>query len=160
MDSKGLEITNGVILNPGQKTVISFRCNASLKNRLNSASLQRNITTSELIEHLLTTYHQHETALAEARQENSDLKQQLVERSAIKADLEEARNVINEQEKRMKVLSQVSDITQDQRLVYMFEHLKGKTDTVENAYGANFEITYHSTREVLKAIIYNTKLNQ
>lgn len=60
----------------------------------------------------------------------------------------------------IKGLNDQSAILNDQRLLFLFEHLKGKSDTVENAYGKDFNITYRSTREVLLALIYNTKLNQ
>ncbi len=51
-------------------------------------------------------------------------------------------------------------IYRDERLLYLFDKLKGQSDTVENAYGDDFQITYNSPVEVLKGIIYNTKLNQ
>ncbi|MBK8659612.1 MAG: hypothetical protein IPN22_12260 [Bacteroidetes bacterium] len=71
----------------------------------------------------------------------------------VQAENERLRKIIKEQNDQLAIYS-------DKRLLYLFDHLKGKKDTVENAYGENFAITYQKPEHIIQALIYSTKLNQ
>ena len=53
-----------------------------------------------------------------------------------------------------------NDPLKDERLLYLFENLEGTTDRIKDAYGKDFDVTYNSPMDVLRTLIYGTKLNQ
>jgi Fe-S cluster assembly iron-binding protein IscA len=74
--------------------------------------------------------------------------------------LEVALTENKELRKQLEMQKQQLAIYSDKRLLYLYENVKGKTDTVEDAYHDNFGIRYNTPQDVLKALIYSSKLNQ
>lgn len=161
------------------KVVTGFRLLPILKKELIEEAGWARMSVSEYGEAILLNRHKPSPELetlnkkvAEQRQEIDRLTklstEQLQEIEKLKTGVAVASNrqsdqtkTENEQlRKQIEELNNQLTILDDQRLLYLFEHLKGKSDTVENAYGKDFKITYNTTREVLLALIYNTKLNQ
>jgi hypothetical protein len=54
----------------------------------------------------------------------------------------------------------IAAILEDKRLLQLFQGVKGKKDTVENAKGENFEIVYNTPLDLLAAMIYSFKLKK
>jgi len=57
-------------------------------------------------------------------------------------------------------LSSANSIFKDQRLLYLYEQVKGRKDKVENAFSDDFDIVYNSPEAVLIALIYSCELNK
>lgn len=75
-----------------------------------------------------------------------------VKQAEAEAEIVQLRKQLEEQNNQLAIYS-------DQRLIYLYENVKGKKDIVENAYGDNFEITYDTPVQVLLALIYSSKIN-
>lgn len=147
------------------KTVTGVRTSPELKMELTNEAINRGMSISEYGELLFYNRNKEteETVqlrknLAALQQENEKLKTLVTQNDSkqLEAVLEEnklIRITIEEQSRQLALFN-------DKRLLYIFQHLKGKKDIVENAYGDNFEITYETPVDVILASIYSTKLNK
>ena len=155
------------------KVVTGVRTTPILKNEVMYESSEAGMSVSEYLEVILLNRHKESPEMdrltkkvTEQEQEISRLTKMSAEQfqqiEKMKAQEAAAGNKQTENDQLRKKNEELTNrliIYSDERLLYLFEHVKGKSDTVENAYGDNFKITYQSTYEVLKAILYNTKLN-
>jgi DNA-binding transcriptional MerR regulator len=142
------------------KVVTGVRMSPGLKDELIEEASYAGLSVSEYSEVILLNRHKESPEVERLAKKVSE-QQQEIERLKAEGSGQAELKTENEQlKKQIEGLNNQLSIYSDQRLLYLFEHLKGKTDTVENAYGKDFKITYESAREVLTAIIYNTKLNQ
>ncbi len=161
------------------KEVIGVRAIRGLKDELTHEAPGAGLSVSEYCEMILMNRHKESPEMerlaqkvaeqqqeierltklsAEQLQQFEKLKTQVATTGNQQSELFKTENA--ELRKKIEELNNRLTIYSDERLLYLFEYLKGKNDTVENAYGDNFKITYQSTYEVLRAILYNTKLNQ
>ncbi len=145
------------------KVVTGVRTPPELKMQLTEEAGECGMSTSEYCEMLLWNRHDHK---AEAERLALKAKQQQQEIETLKAQVAagvkqlEVAGVENaELRKKMEELNNHLSIFSDQRLIYLYENLKGRTDTVENAYAADFTITYDTPVQVLIALIYSSELN-
>jgi hypothetical protein len=144
--------------------VVGIRTIPSLKMELNDEARQRGITLSEnCVLHLANRHN--------IRLELEDLKLCVAEQKAeierLTSSNANALNQVNDTSKKSEQLAKQLELMQaqpgilnDERLLYLFDKLKGKKDVVENAFGENFEIVYETPEKVLIALIYSSKLNQ
>ena len=146
---------------------IGIRVSPGLKDELNFEASELGQTSSEYGESILHNRHKH-------KEEIEKLKQTLAERDktiaalntkAVSVEKLEATIATYQKEiggfkELVAKLTAESDIFKDKRLHYLFQHLKGKKDKVDNAYGDDFEISYDSLKAVLTALIYSCKLNK
>lgn len=124
--------------------VVGIRALPKLKHELSTESSEIGVTLSEYCESILANRHT----------ENPEL--------------EQLRNKVAEQQSEIESLNaalaikpepvQAPAILSDERLLFLFDKLKGKSDKVENAYGDDFAITYNTPQDVLIAIIYSSQL--
>lgn len=147
------------------KVVTGVRTQPELKMQLTNEAGECGMSTSEYCELLLLNRHDQKTEIEllalkvkEQQQEMETLRAQLAttgvkELEVLQEENAQLRKIIKEQTNQLSIYS-------DQRLLYLFDHLKGKKDTVENAYGENFAITYQKPEHIIQALIYSTKLNQ
>lgn len=149
------------------KVNVGIRTLPVLKSTLNYEALELGQTTSEYGETILANRHKY-------KEENVKLKQVLAERDKTIAELNS--QAVNTEKRGVELaayqneiaglkelvakLTAESDIFKDKRLYYLFQHLKGKKDKVDNAYGDDFDIVYNSPTAVLIALIYSCKLNK
>jgi hypothetical protein len=114
------------------KLVFSVRISANLKQELFEEAQAARWNTSEYGEMILENRHRNS-------EENSKLKQ--------KNDLLEKEN--NELKNENLGLKRIVGHSSRERLKFLFEKVKGKKDTVDNAYGDKFEIVYDSTNKLV-----------
>lgn len=161
------------------KVVTGIRMTAALKDELIEEASYADLSVSEYGEVILLNRHKESPETERLTQKVSE-QQREIERltkltveqlqeigtlkalgAAVDGKQTEALKAENERlRKKIEELNNQLAIYSEPRLLYLFENLKGKSDTVENAYGKNFKITYQSPHEVLTALIYNAKLNQ
>lgn len=146
------------------KPVVGVRTAPELKDILIDEAAEAGISLSEYCETILFNRHkgngeseQLTRVLAEQKKEIEALKGQIAaseqQLKAIQAENEELQS-------QNETLKNQLTIFSDKRLLYLFHHLQGKKDTVENAYGDNFAIIYQTPMQVLQALVYSTTLNQ
>lgn len=128
------------------RQIISIRALPTLKNQLLQEAMLLGITLSQHCENLIST-------TLKTRQDLASLR--LSETEKIK-QIEDLKNELGAK----PMLETKTSILTDERLLYLFEKLKGKSDSVENAYGEDFKIVYMQPSDLLTAIIYSTKLKQ
>jgi hypothetical protein len=138
--------SNTIESNSTGRHVVGVRALPKLKQELANEAADVGLTLSEYCESILANRH------------------------AEGPEMERLRNKVAEQQREIEKLNasllikpepvQAAPILSDQRLLYLYEKLKGKPDKVENAYGDDFAITYNTPQDVLIAIIYSTQLNQ
>lgn len=126
------------------RQIISIRALPALKNHLLQEAIQLGITLSQHCENLISTTLKIKQDLAALR---------LSEAEKIK-QIEDLKNEIGAR----PVLDTNISLLTDERLLYLFEKLKGKIDHIENSYGEDFSITYKHPSDLLKAFIYSAKL--
>lgn len=140
-----------------QKNVISLRALPELKFRLNEEAIECGLTLSEYCEMLLANRHDRKDEIDQLRAENESLELQVIPSNDPEPDLLEKENEMLK--KRLALAESQLRIFNDNRLLQLFEKVKGRKDVVENAGGENFNIVYNSPFDVLIALIYGTKLN-
>lgn len=106
-------------------------------------SIGLGITLSQHCENIISTRNETQKKLEELLKSNIEKDRQIEKLT---------KEAIAMQQK------QLPAIFQDERLLFLFNKLKDKSDNVDNAYGENFPIIYSNTEDVLKAIIYSIKL--
>ncbi len=139
------------------KVVTGVRTHPELKMQLTEEGGDCGMSTSEYCEMILFNRHKEKAENERLRALVAVLQTQVSatggkQFEVVQAELEQLRKKITEQNNQLAIFS-------DNRLLYLYENVKGKKDTVEDAYHPNFSITYNSTVDVLKALIYSTKLN-
>ena len=151
--------------NSNAKIVTGIRALPELKRALIYEARQLGISLSEYGEVILSNRHESKLEaekltqlVSQQAQEIEKLKKQTAaicvrQTEILSSEIRDLKKEIAEQNEQL-------EIYRDERLIYLFEHLKGTTDEVKNAYGDDFKVTYKSTHDVLLAIIYNTKLNK
>ncbi len=152
-----MEPNENEIGNSSSKPVTGVRTAPALKDALINESAEAGISLSEYCETILYNRHKTITQVAEMKKEIERLKAQIASTgekqfNAVQAENEELKEIIKKQNNHLSIYS-------DNRLLYLYDNLKGKTDTVVNAYAADFAITYDSPKQVLLALIYSSKLN-
>ena len=159
-----METAENEIGNSSSKPVTGVRTAPALKDALINEAAEAGISLSEYCETILYNRHkgngeneQLAQVVAEQKKEIERLKAQVAatggkQFEVLQAENEQLRKIIKEQDNQLAIYS-------DQRLLYIYENVKGKKDIVEDAYQANFGITYNSPQDVLKALIYSSKLN-
>ncbi len=160
-----METTENETGNSSSKPVTGVRTAPALKDALIKEAAEAGISLSEYCETVLYNRlkgngesEQLAQVVAEQKKEIERLKAQVVatggkQFEVVQAENEQLRKIIKEQNDQLAIYS-------DKRLLYLFDHLKGRKDTVENAYGDNFAITYQTPEHIIQALIYSTKLNQ
>ncbi len=159
------------------KVVTGIRMTPNLKDELITESSEAGLSVSEYGEVILMNRHKVSPEAERLAQKVTEQQQEIARLTKLSTDQFQEVEKINaqlatankqselartENEQLLKKIGELNnqlDIYSDERLLYLFENLKGKSDTVENAYGEDFQITYNSPLEILKGIIYNTQLN-
>lgn len=128
------------------RQIISIRALPALKNHLLQEAMQLGITLSQHCENLIST-------TLKIKQDLSALR--LSEAEKIK-QIEDLKNEIAGR----SIIDTNTSILTDERLLFLFQKLKGKSDSIENAYGEDFPIIYKEPGDVLRGIIYSIKLKK
>ncbi len=131
------------------KVTAGFRCEPELKKQLIEEADSSGICLSEYLEAIVN---------------NRDvIGKERIEWERETAAYQEKINRLEEE--LQKLISHTGGMSRqsnsdDKRLQYLFENLKGKSDTVEDPYHPNFPITYNTAEDVLRALIYSCALKK
>jgi hypothetical protein len=145
------------------KVVFGIRVAPELKEALAEEAAEAGFLTSELGEMILANRHHNKrenerlTELVAVQQKEIETLKAQITAGVKQVEVAKAENT--ELRKKVEALSNQLSILSDQRLIYLFENLKGRKDTVENAYAEDFPISYDTPVQVLLALIYSSKLN-
>lgn len=145
---------------------IGIRISPELKEELNYEALELGQSSSEYGELILNNRHRGKDEIEELKQSLkqrdgtiAEFKLQLEGKEKLEVELADRRNENMELKAQLAKSNAANGLLKDNRLLYLFEQLKGKEDIVENTYGDDFEIVYDSPETVLRALIYSSKLN-
>jgi hypothetical protein len=148
------------------KVNIGIRISPELKEELNYEALELGQTTSQYGELILHNRHKGKAEIEQLKQTLelqdraiAELKLQLAGKEKLEVNLADSRKEFAELKERLAKSDAANNLLKDNRLLYLFEQLKGKKDTVENTFGDDFDIIYDSPEAVLRALIYSSKLN-
>lgn len=145
---------------------IGIRISPELKEELNYEALELGLTSSQYGELILHNRHKGKAEIEQLKQtlEQRDrtiaeLKLQLEGKEKLQVEVAESSKEITELKALLTKSNTGNSLLKDNRLLYLFEQLKGKKDKVENTFGDDFDIIYDSPEAVLRALIYSSKLN-
>ncbi len=146
---------------------IGVRGSARLKDEISSEASGVGQTISEYAALILYNRFKDKDELEKLKQTLAERDKTIVELNAkaVKVEKLEAEIATYQKEnvdlkKLVEKLSSENSIFQDKRLLYLYEHLKGKKERVKNGYGDDFDLLYDSPVAVLMALIYSSKLNK
>ena len=125
------------------KINVGVRMSPAEKGKIANDAAAMGMSVSEYCELVLVNRHEDKD---ESNQLQSKIEEQQQQMEALRKNLKQA--------------GEQPGILSDKRLLWLFENLKDKKETVADANGSNFEIVYKTPREVLIAMIYSTKLNK
>ena len=116
------------------KTVLGVRCLSSLKDDLIREATAAGLTVSQYAETILFNRNKGFDEIAQLRQS------------------------LVASQKKVEELTRQTGIFRDERLLNLFERVRGREDIVKNAYGDDFRITYNTPADLLIALIYASSL--
>lgn len=145
---------------------IGIRISPELKEELNYEALELGLTSSQYGELILHNRHKGKVEIEQLKEtlEQRDktiaqLSLQITNKEKLKIELSDSRKEVTGLNEHLAKSDAANSLFKDKRLLYLFEHLKGKQDRVENTFGDDFDIVYDSPEAVLRALIYSSKLN-
>ena len=152
----------------GAKTVLGIRVPPVLKSELYQEADKIGVPVSELGLNILLNRKKDKDEIEKLKQlvserdkKNEELNLQIMILKGKHHDaLEKTKRESAAQLKQLQERITGNDPLKDERLLYLFENLEGTTDRIKDAYGKDFDVTYNSPMDVLRTLIYGTKLNQ
>lgn len=146
--------------NNNARLVLGVRVSPQLKFTLTNEAETAGVSLSEYCENLLANRDTERQEIEKLKADNarltSDNSKSASDNAILKADNERLKK-----ELAAKPIAppapQPPTILSDERLLLLFEQLRGQKDTVKNTYGDDFQIVYQNPQDVLTALIYSSK---
>lgn len=107
-----------------------------------------------LLTELTNEKSRHQREIEELKRKNALLETTSVESSS------KNKNEVEELKKQNESLASQLSIYQDERLLKLFEQVKGKTDTIHLAEGKILNIIYNHPSDVLRGLLYSFQLKK
>jgi chromosome segregation ATPase len=149
--------------NSGGKPMIGARIFAKTKHELGQEAGSLGLSFSEHVENILQTRHDWKIEITRLntliKTEESKVEEFKSELDRLKAKFLDAsennKQLVAKLQSQLEQLEGLAELLNDERLLNLFNAVKGKKDEVENADGKNFEIIYNSPKDLLYAMIYS-----
>ena len=153
--------TDEVEVESGVKTVLGLRVTPQLKQELSAEANKLGISLSERGEDILLNRNLVSAELDKEKRKSEELKQELetYKRKHFES-INTQKHELAKLQSQIAELSAVAELLKGERVQELFEGVRGKKDTIENARGQNFMLVYNSPADLLKAMIYSFKLKK
>lgn len=142
------------------RLVLGIRVSPQLKFALTNEAENAGVSLSEYCESRLANRYTEREELERLKVDNarltSDIAKAASENFQLAADNERLKKELSAKQV-VPPAPQPPTILSDQRLLMLFEQLRGKADKVKNPYGDDFDIVYKNPGDLLTAMIYSTK---
>lgn len=142
------------------RLVLGVRVSPQLKFTLTNEAESAGVSLSEYCESLLANRNAERYELEKLKADKARLTSAMAKTTSENVGLIEDNERLKKEifaKQTVPLAPQPPTILSDQRLLALFEELRGKSDTVKNAYGDDFDIVYKTPSDLLTAIIYSTK---